>query len=197
MKAMPPSSEAKTGTRRKRLQLSCSECRRKKLSCDRIFPCRRCVRTGRSEQCSFDTETGPLVLNSQLAQQAKHNSDEVRELRAEVAQLRALLSGARLPQESDLQTVANTVPGDDVQAQLGRVVEDQNSMNILTVTNSSVKENVSGVFNFKRTNNADQENLKAPVAEVLDPRERTSSRYYSQHTLMRFFTEVRIMFVGQ
>ncbi|KAE8443050.1 hypothetical protein EG329_002444 [Mollisiaceae sp. DMI_Dod_QoI] len=91
--------------RKRRLQLSCGECRKKKmqLSCDRDLPCRRCVRSGRPNLCSFQTGTEePLVSNNQFSQgQAQFNSDEIRNLRAEVAQLRESLSDLRLQQKSD------------------------------------------------------------------------------------------------
>ena len=73
------------------------------LSCDRNLPCQRCVRSGRPEQCSFETGTAqPPVSNNQFTQQqAQRNSNEIRDLRAEVAQLKGLLSEARMQREGD------------------------------------------------------------------------------------------------
>lgn len=42
--------------RRRRPPLSCVECRRRKLKCNRLLPCNNCVRTKKSDQCAF---TGP------------------------------------------------------------------------------------------------------------------------------------------
>ncbi len=73
------------------------------LSCDRNLPCQRCIRSGRPEQCSFETGTAqPTMSNNQVAQQqAQRNSDEIRDLRAEVTQLRRLLSKAGMQHEGN------------------------------------------------------------------------------------------------
>ncbi|KAL7626427.1 hypothetical protein AAE478_003199 [Parahypoxylon ruwenzoriense] len=76
---------------RKRLQLSCGECRKKKLSCDRKLPCQRCVRSGRPEQCSFETGTRPPPVSNSISTEAQRGDDKIRELQAEIDQLRALL----------------------------------------------------------------------------------------------------------
>jgi hypothetical protein len=79
------------------------------LSCDRNLPCQRCIRSGRPEQCSFETGTGPpIVSNNQFTQQqVQRNSNEIQHLRAEVAQLRALLEKARLQPEAEALRVAD------------------------------------------------------------------------------------------
>jgi hypothetical protein len=38
---------------RQRKQLSCIQCHRQKLKCDRGFPCSRCIHSGRKEQCDY------------------------------------------------------------------------------------------------------------------------------------------------
>ncbi|TIA73287.1 hypothetical protein D6C76_06695 [Aureobasidium pullulans] len=82
--------------RRQRVQLSCGECRAKKLSCNRDWPCQRCVKTGRAHLCIYDSQNGqPPTANQQPERQRQaspSNHDEVRRLRAEVEQLRSLLS---------------------------------------------------------------------------------------------------------
>ncbi|THX55944.1 hypothetical protein D6D08_09328 [Aureobasidium pullulans] len=82
--------------RRQRVQLSCGECRAKKLSCNRDWPCQRCVKTGRAHLCIYDSQNGqPPMANQQPGRQRQaspSNHDEVRRLRAEVEQLRSLLS---------------------------------------------------------------------------------------------------------
>lgn len=38
---------------RQRKQLSCIQCHRQKLKCDRGLPCSRCIHSGRKEQCGY------------------------------------------------------------------------------------------------------------------------------------------------
>ncbi|CAK7202253.1 hypothetical protein SEUCBS139899_004975 [Sporothrix eucalyptigena] len=44
--------------KRQRVRLSCLECRRRKLSCDRGFPCERCIKSGTPERCTYETRPG-------------------------------------------------------------------------------------------------------------------------------------------
>ncbi|THX40089.1 hypothetical protein D6D11_08736 [Aureobasidium pullulans] len=66
------------------------------LSCNRDWPCQRCVKTGRAHLCIYDSQDGqPPTANQQPERQRQaspSNHDEVRRLRAEVEQLRSLLS---------------------------------------------------------------------------------------------------------
>lgn len=41
--------------KRRRHQLSCTECRRRKLKCDRSVPCDRCQKSGTAEICTYTT----------------------------------------------------------------------------------------------------------------------------------------------
>ncbi|GAA6016750.1 hypothetical protein JCM10207_003240 [Rhodosporidiobolus poonsookiae] len=54
--------------RKKRLPLSCGECQRRKIKCDRKMPCSACVRRKRTAFCSFDDEdpSSPYALNSDV-----------------------------------------------------------------------------------------------------------------------------------
>ncbi|KAM0450537.1 hypothetical protein ACHAO4_006517 [Trichoderma viride] len=102
-------------TRKKRLQLSCGECRRKKLSCDRNRPCRRCLRTGRADQCEFETKPRlglPPVDNGAQLEQIKSNHSEILNLRSELFQLRELLSRPGPQQERD--AIVGNVQADEV-----------------------------------------------------------------------------------
>jgi len=47
--------------KRQRVRLSCLECRRRKLSCDRGFPCERCVKSGTPDRCTYETKAGAVV----------------------------------------------------------------------------------------------------------------------------------------
>lgn len=96
-------------------------------------------------------------------QQEPNSGDEVQDLRAEVAQLRALISNACQPQEShvaaDSQRAAETANSDQLVAPKDREEKVQSSTD--------------------RNNN-----------DLADPRERSPRGYYRQHTLLQFFAEV-------
>ncbi|PWY78371.1 hypothetical protein BO70DRAFT_388176 [Aspergillus heteromorphus CBS 117.55] len=52
---MPPPPTPQYYKKRKRISLSCFDCRRRKLKCDREFPaCGRCRRAGQAETCYYD-----------------------------------------------------------------------------------------------------------------------------------------------
>ncbi|GAA5892345.1 hypothetical protein JCM6882_003644 [Rhodosporidiobolus microsporus] len=57
-----------SGTRKKRLPLSCGECQRRKIKCDRKVPCGACVRRKRTDYCTFDDDdpVTPYALNSEV-----------------------------------------------------------------------------------------------------------------------------------
>ncbi|UKZ74360.1 hypothetical protein TrVFT333_002026 [Trichoderma virens FT-333] len=155
-------------TRKKRLQLSCGECRRKKLSCDRGRPCRRCVRTGRADQCEFETTPRPLLLpinQSAQLEQIKSDQAELQNLRTEIFQLRELLSKPATQPGRDLFT--EDVDGDEIPKRSGVDVKD-----IITISRNSINTN------------------DGPP----DPREKSPRGYYRRHTLLRFFSEIPQLF---
>ena len=49
--------------KRQRVRLSCLECRRRKLSCDRGYPCQRCIKSGTPDRCTYETKSG-VVMNA-------------------------------------------------------------------------------------------------------------------------------------
>lgn len=89
---------------RQRLRLSCWECRRRKLSCDRGSPCNRCVKSGTPNRCLYETrevlspdidpgrhqsiDERPPLVNSQ---DASRESDRFRKLEREMSALKNLL----------------------------------------------------------------------------------------------------------
>ncbi|EAQ86867.1 hypothetical protein CHGG_08120 [Chaetomium globosum CBS 148.51] len=101
--------------KRQRVRLSCLECRRRKLSCDREFPCSRCLQSGTPERCEYETRPGlappnklglpPTALagldarlslpstggESPYFRKDGRESDRIRRLELEVAQLKNLL----------------------------------------------------------------------------------------------------------
>lgn len=102
--------------KRQRVRLSCLECRRRKLSCDREFPCSRCVQSGTAERCEYETRPGLAPPNklglSQTAlsgidvrlslpstggespyfKRDGREADRIRRLELEVAQLKAIIT---------------------------------------------------------------------------------------------------------
>jgi hypothetical protein len=105
--------------KRQRVRLSCLECRRRKLSCDRGFPCERCLKSGTPERCTYETRPGlaPPAKNglsqgslasfdarlslpagtsigdvSHYRKDTSREDNRIRKLELEVAQLKNLLS---------------------------------------------------------------------------------------------------------
>jgi hypothetical protein len=57
-----PRDETSGETRRKRKVLSCHDCRRRKLRCDRRYPsCSRCQKAGKAASCSYDERSVPTA----------------------------------------------------------------------------------------------------------------------------------------
>lgn len=103
--------------KRQRVRLSCLECRRRKLSCDRGFPCERCIKSGTPDRCSYESRTGEVVnassgipppfaqldsrrfgigadvfTSSRDTDYARQDHDRIRKLELEIAQLKNLLT---------------------------------------------------------------------------------------------------------
>lgn len=97
--------------KRQRVRLSCLECRRRKLSCDRGYPCERCLKSGTPDRCTYETRPGlapppkpagiPLsqydgrlsLSNDNLVRKdGVRDFDRIRRLELEVTQLKDLLS---------------------------------------------------------------------------------------------------------
>ncbi|TGO06926.1 hypothetical protein BTUL_0389g00010 [Botrytis tulipae] len=169
MDSQIPSSTSKTSdgqkVLRKRLRLSCGECRKKKLSCDRRLPCQRCVRSGRSGQCSFETGQPSITMHKQ--QQAQTDSEEVQKLRSELTQLRILLSKIHPQNEATIVAEPVTTPGvsDISYGLLSDKRWDENYGSIIPTDNG-----------------------------LIHPNARTPSNYYTQHHLFRFFEEIPELF---
>lgn len=95
--------------KRQRVRLSCLECRRRKLSCDRGYPCERCLKSGTPDRCTYETRPGlappkPSLTQASLSlslatgltdpllrKDPSREPDRVRRLEIEVAQLKNLL----------------------------------------------------------------------------------------------------------
>lgn len=103
--------------KRQRVRLSCLECRRRKLSCDRGFPCERCIKSGTPDRCSYESRNGEVVnassgvpppfaqldsrrfgvdpaigLSPRDPEYARQDHDRIRRLELEIAQLKNQLT---------------------------------------------------------------------------------------------------------
>nr|XP_036574587.1 C6 zinc finger domain-containing protein [Colletotrichum truncatum]KAF6781039.1 C6 zinc finger domain-containing protein [Colletotrichum truncatum] len=120
--------------KRQRVRLSCLECRRRKLSCDRGYPCQRCLKSGTPDRCTYETKSGVVLnassgvppafaqldsrRNGELAMSSKESEitvmreaakdhDRIRRLELEVAQLKTQLTRQAMS-SFDGSTVAGT-----------------------------------------------------------------------------------------
>lgn len=120
--------------KRQRVRLSCLECRRRKLSCDREFPCSRCLQSGTSDKCEYETRPGLAPpnklglsqgaltgLDSRLSlpstggespyfRKDGRDLDRIRRLEMEVAQLRNLLTNKQGGASVDGSTLQDHSP---------------------------------------------------------------------------------------
>lgn len=116
--------------KRQRVRLSCLECRRRKLSCDRGFPCERCIKSGTPDRCSYESRNGEVVnassgipppfaqLDSRRfgiggsevggAFASREDHDRIRRLELEISQLKNLLTRPGASGSFDGSTVAAT-----------------------------------------------------------------------------------------
>ena len=69
-----PNSDISNGDRkRKRKSLSCFDCRRRKLRCDREVPCGRCRKAGHPETCVYNPESLP---NAEISYEDSHSTTQ-------------------------------------------------------------------------------------------------------------------------
>ncbi|KAF9268995.1 hypothetical protein L218DRAFT_1072662 [Marasmius fiardii PR-910] len=102
---MPSAGEHKktgeTGIQRK-AGLSCAECRRSKLKCDRTFPCQACIRRGCAGICP-DGTLNATKGNKVLAAHAQKLAEQVKSLTARVRELENALAESSSGGSSRLQ----------------------------------------------------------------------------------------------
>ncbi|OTB20461.1 hypothetical protein K445DRAFT_324453 [Daldinia sp. EC12] len=181
--------------RKKRAQLSCRECRKRKLSCDRDVPCQRCVRTGRPAQCSYETERPPSSNASVLQQE-----EQIQYLQAQVAELKALLSQAPLVPETDFvaaisDMVCNHAKSDNLEPSDGKSKGNESSVgNACDTDGCFLANNAQLESPAPLWSEVDHDALRVKDTELSDPRERNPRGYYSQHHLFQFFSEVPELF---
>ncbi|PPQ75960.1 hypothetical protein CVT24_000146 [Panaeolus cyanescens] len=90
--------------------LSCAECRRSKLRCDRIFPCKSCIRRGCADICPTGTMP-PVKGDIALKAKAQKLTAEVDMLKSRIGELEAMLATGQqgVPRRS-LFAASNTNP---------------------------------------------------------------------------------------
>lgn len=100
--ASTPGAES-TASGSRKVGLSCAECRRSKLKCDRTFPCQSCVRRG----CSAICPNGTLAAtkgNKVLMAHAQRLTDQVKSMAEKIKQLEQALANAEERSDSTKQT---------------------------------------------------------------------------------------------
>ncbi|KAH8647781.1 hypothetical protein BX600DRAFT_443126 [Xylariales sp. PMI_506] len=157
-------------SRKSRLRFSCTECRKKKLSCDRGLPCHRCVRTGRADKCTFETAPGQAALmNTTGNSRDRRHSEEVRQLQIQVAELKELL----------VKTASSRDALDDSAERRDRdlIPPSVSTQPAAPQTASAIEVRAAGL-----------------LPGLADPKLETSTGYYSRHSVFRFFADVRGIF---
>ncbi|KAK7686373.1 hypothetical protein QCA50_010597 [Cerrena zonata] len=123
---------AMSGASARRTGLSCAECRRSKLKCDRGVPCQACVRRGCAKICP-DGTLAATKGNKVLQAKAQKLGEQVQTLTAKVKELEAALSNAqRATASSSHPSTSNMSEGLDREpdGQVGRLAESVGSMAI-------------------------------------------------------------------
>lgn len=106
--------------RRQRAILSCNDCRRRKLKCDRLLPCNRCIKGGISHSCAYATEadvaTAPqetIVRSSKRRRMETHGNQESSDSECDLRRATDLVT----PENLSIATAENNIlPDPDIQA---------------------------------------------------------------------------------
>lgn len=118
----------KPSRKRQRVRLSCLECRRRKLSCNRQLPCDRCIRSETPNRCQYETRSGKVINASSdfsslppdfrrpeaaTSTIRERDHERIRKLEHEIVQLRKEMSRQRGSLEGSTP-VATTSPSTQV-----------------------------------------------------------------------------------
>ncbi|KAI5124204.1 hypothetical protein M0805_005054 [Coniferiporia weirii] len=110
-------SKTTTHKNDRKLGMSCAECRRSKLKCDRTFPCSACVRRGCANICPdgiLAATKGNKVLQTQnetLLQTVRRMSARIRDLEAALGNTQAQISPQPHPLLQDSERLKETDMG--------------------------------------------------------------------------------------
>ncbi|GLB41965.1 putative fungal specific transcription factor [Lyophyllum shimeji] len=97
----------------RKLGLSCAECRRSKLKCDRTFPCQSCIRRGCPGICP-DGTLAATKGNKVLMAQAQRLSEQVKSLNSRIRELEAALAQSRRAgDEADRRASSSDISNDE------------------------------------------------------------------------------------
>lgn len=131
----------KPSRKRQRVRLSCLECRRRKLSCNRQLPCDRCIRSETPNRCQYETRSGKVINASSdfsalppdfrrpeaaTSTIRERDHERIRKLEHEIVQLRKEMSRQRGSLEGSTP-VATTSPS--TQAGEGEAAADDSRNN--------------------------------------------------------------------
>ncbi|KAJ3982455.1 fungal-specific transcription factor domain-containing protein [Lentinula detonsa] len=120
----PMSSQEKTDIRRVQGQISCAECRRLKLKCDKKIPCSSCVRRGFSSLCptkSLITAPAKRIDTAALQKKVQAMNQHIRHLEKALSTLHATTSTEPHPllaAASGHEFRGNSFPGDTKTAEM-------------------------------------------------------------------------------
>ncbi|CAL1714732.1 unnamed protein product [Somion occarium] len=118
--------------RERRTGLSCAECRRSKLKCDRAIPCQACVRRGCAAICPEGTLTATKG-NKVLQARAQKLGEQVQSMTARIKELEAALSEAQSTVQSASRAPPPQVPEEpnrEPDAEVHRLIEAVGSLAI-------------------------------------------------------------------
>lgn len=132
---------AKPSRKRQRVRLSCLECRRRKLSCNRALPCDRCIRSETPGRCQYETRSGKVInaasdynslppdfrrLDTTQSPIRERDHERIRKLEHEIVQLKKEMSRHRGSLDGSTP-VATTSPSTQAGDQEGAAEEARNS----------------------------------------------------------------------
>ncbi|KAI0343340.1 hypothetical protein BDW22DRAFT_1374694 [Trametopsis cervina] len=129
-----PSNDEDVELKRARGEISCAECRRLKLKCDKKLPCGSCVRRGCTTICpngSLSAGQGTrfvLADTEQLHRKISEMSERIRQLEDSVAIFQAGVSSERHPLLRDELLTIKFGP------EVRRTVDDEHSRNVMSQT---------------------------------------------------------------
>lgn len=175
LSASPGGADGRTNRRhhrRPRAQLSCGECRAKKLSCDRNLPCQRCVKSGKPERCSFASGARPMPkrLSPVPTSLNSGRGDQAQELRQEFGEQQEYSHSHGSVLRSALA--------------LPNTLRDSNTVDLGQITHTDRESQRAPVLDLSLTHAHTHHDPKEPFS-------RSAQGYYHQHSLFRFFAEVR------
>lgn len=188
--------------KRQRVRLSCLECRRRKLSCDRELPCSRCLQSGTPEKCDYETRPGlsltkpaisPNVLGSldgRLSlpsitgdsllfprKDALREHERIRKLEVEVAQLKTLLLASKQVSQASLD-------GGSTVVEHSPATQDVDDAEARVDVRAEVEAPLPSFLQSQAEGTGDKDELR------FHRRKEFKTRYFGPHSAYQAFAEV-------